>query len=120
MDFVPRYSQPFTLQQATLLDVPILSEEIDRLKNSLQHLRRTQEELVVHIAATSPPDPDLSEAFKENEQVIGSQEERIVILKSALAHKGASNSSHYEPATAESQSSPTAADEFESTVGIHL
>ena len=91
----------------------------------------------MHIAATSPPDPDLSEAFKENEQVMwglqfvsalifspslcrGSQEERIVILKLALAHKGASNSNHYEPATAESQSSPTAAGEFESTVGIHL
>lgn len=44
--------------------------EITRLQNSLLHLRRTQEELAAHIANTSPPDPDLSEAFKENEQVM--------------------------------------------------
>jgi len=124
MDFIPRHSQPFTLDQAVLLDVAIISEEITRLQNSLQHLKRTQTELRDHIAASSSPDPVVVEAITENEDVIGSQEERVVILRLALAHKGVSaNSSHYDltPSqnTTNNSGRPTG-DVVESEEGVHL
>jgi hypothetical protein len=87
MDYTPRHPQPFTLEQAILLDVTILSEgqavsssiyltsaypppEITRLQNSLEHLKRTQEELREHVATSSSPDPDFIEAISENEEVM--------------------------------------------------
>jgi len=109
MDYIPRHSQPFTLEQAILLDVSIISEEITRLQNSLQHLKRTQDELRQHVASTSSPDADFIEATAENEDVIGSQEERVMILKLALAHKGVSmNSGHYDLIPQSSPSGPSA------------
>ncbi|KAI0719598.1 hypothetical protein C8T65DRAFT_44004 [Cerioporus squamosus] len=101
MEYKPRYSQPFTLEEARLLAVPIITEEISRLQNSLSHLQRTQEELKEALTA-SPGDPDLSEAFEENEVVIGSQSERITMLQMVLSEKGIHMSAHYyvQPQTA--------------------
>ncbi|KAI0081722.1 hypothetical protein K474DRAFT_1134288 [Panus rudis PR-1116 ss-1] len=93
MDYQPRYPQPFTLQQAVQLDVPLITEEIARLQNSLQHLRETQEQL--REAIKTDPDPEFTKAIEENEQVIGSQSERISILKMALTEKGIPTSAHY-------------------------
>ncbi|KII95119.1 hypothetical protein PLICRDRAFT_75166, partial [Plicaturopsis crispa FD-325 SS-3] len=96
MNYTPRYAQPFTLEQAILLDVPVITEEIARLENSLARLKSTQEMLREHLSMEeSEPDPELSEALAENELVIGSQEERIGILKIALTHKGITTSAHY-------------------------
>ncbi|KAL1946850.1 hypothetical protein VTO73DRAFT_14954 [Trametes versicolor] len=70
MEYRPRYTQPFTLEEARLLDVPIISEvEITRLQNSVAHLQRTQDELQDALS-TSPGDTDLTEAFEENEVVM--------------------------------------------------
>ncbi|KDQ64585.1 hypothetical protein JAAARDRAFT_28227 [Jaapia argillacea MUCL 33604] len=96
MEYKPRYSQPFTLAEAVLLDIPTITQEITRLQHSLQHLRRTQDELRDYITSSSTPDNDIEEAFAENSQVIGSQEERVGILKVALSHKGIIASSHYD------------------------
>ncbi len=90
MEYRPRYTQPFTLEEARLLDVPIISEgehrpfdassdphrspahcatEITRLQNSVAHLQRTQDELQDALS-TSPGDTDLTQAFEENEVVM--------------------------------------------------
>ncbi|KAI0774232.1 hypothetical protein C8Q74DRAFT_1368732 [Fomes fomentarius] len=69
MEYKPRYSQPFTLDEARQLAVPIIAEEISRLQNSLAHLRRTQDELKDALT-TSTGDIDLTQAFEENELVI--------------------------------------------------
>lgn len=97
MDYAPKYAQPFTFEQATLLDVPVIFEEIARLQNSLQHLKRTQDELQAFVD-DSEKDPDIVQALEENRTVIGSQEERIDMLKMALSHKGVHTGvgSHYE------------------------
>ncbi|RPD67208.1 hypothetical protein L226DRAFT_499201 [Lentinus tigrinus ALCF2SS1-7] len=94
MEYTPRYPQPFTLEEARQLAVPIITEEITRLQNSLTHLRRTQEELKEALT-TSPGDPDLTEAFEENEVVIGSQNERVAMLQIVLNEKGVRMSAHY-------------------------
>ncbi|TRM67725.1 hypothetical protein BD626DRAFT_564638 [Schizophyllum amplum] len=95
MEYRARYNQPFTLAEAVHLDVAIITEEIARLQNSLQHLNETQALLRTHIALES--DPDLQQALNENEQVIGSQNERISILRMALTQKGIpAHSSHYD------------------------
>lgn len=74
----------------------MIDAEIARLQNSLQHLRETQELLAQYIAE-NPDDKDaeMEKAFKENETVIGSQEERIGMLRMALSQKGVNPSSHY-------------------------
>ncbi|KAK0468230.1 uncharacterized protein EV420DRAFT_452831 [Desarmillaria tabescens] len=96
MEYTPRYAQPFTLNQAIQLDIPVITEEIARLQNSLQHLRETQELLGQYITENpDDQDPEIDKAFEENETVIGSQEERIGILRMALAEKGVILASHY-------------------------
>ncbi|KAI0068779.1 hypothetical protein BV25DRAFT_1786088, partial [Artomyces pyxidatus] len=101
--YQPRHSQPFTLAEAVGLDVPIITDEIARLHNSLQHLKETQQELR-QLIQEPEKDPVLLEAFQDNETVItygylgisGSQEERISILNMALVEKGViASSGHY-------------------------
>ncbi|KAL7282378.1 hypothetical protein ACG7TL_003849 [Trametes sanguinea] len=95
MEFRPRYAQPFTLEEARQLAVPIITEEITRLQNSVAHLQRTQQELQEALLAT-PEDPDFAQAYEENEAVVGSQKERISILRMVLAEKGIPMSAHYD------------------------
>ncbi|GBE79698.1 hypothetical protein BKA93DRAFT_758315 [Sparassis latifolia] len=95
MDYKPRFYQPFSLEEAVRMDVSVLTEEISRLQNSIEHLKTTQEEL--KEAMSSTPDPEFTKAVEENEVVIGSQEERISILRVALTEKGVLSSSHYNP-----------------------
>ncbi|KAI9001054.1 hypothetical protein BD414DRAFT_473469 [Trametes punicea] len=95
MEYMPRYAQPFTLEEARQLAVPIISEEITRLQNSLTHLQRTQDELRDALS-TSPDDSDFTQAFEENEVVIGSQRERITILRMVLVEKGVPMNAHYD------------------------
>ncbi|PFH52802.1 hypothetical protein AMATHDRAFT_1845 [Amanita thiersii Skay4041] len=89
MDYKPRYSQPFTFAEAAALDVSIISEEIARLRNSLTHLQETQRILEEEIASQgADADSELTTAFQENKNVIGSQQERISMLQLALHKKG--------------------------------
>ncbi|KAF9008979.1 hypothetical protein BDQ17DRAFT_1349302 [Cyathus striatus] len=60
------------------------------------HLKETQITLQDCISSDSPPDPELTKAMEENEVVIGSQEERISILKMALEEKGVLAGTHYD------------------------
>ncbi|THG95486.1 hypothetical protein EW026_g6182 [Hermanssonia centrifuga] len=60
--------------------------KITRLQNSLGHLKRTQAEL--KEANEESPDEEWVKAMEENADVIGSQEERVSILRMALAEKG--------------------------------
>jgi len=94
MEYRPRYSQPFTLGEAVQLDVSTITEEITRLQNSIRLLKETQSQLEEVI--TSDPDEEFVKAFDDNKLVIGSQEERISILKMALTEKGIHMGSHYD------------------------
>ncbi|KZV76066.1 hypothetical protein PENSPDRAFT_680521 [Peniophora sp. CONT] len=95
MDFHPKYPQPFSLHEAVQLEPGVIADEIARLQNSLKHLKKTQEELH-SFAREDPGDADIREAVDENETTIGSQEERITMLKLALVEKGVIlPSSHY-------------------------
>ncbi|KIM46100.1 hypothetical protein M413DRAFT_441161 [Hebeloma cylindrosporum] len=95
MDYKPRFSQPFTLNEAIGLDVAVITEEMSRLQNSLERLRETQKILQEAISDPGEPDPEIKLAFEENQVVIGSQEERISMLKMALLEKGIVAGSHY-------------------------
>ncbi|KAJ3843389.1 hypothetical protein F5878DRAFT_605042 [Lentinula raphanica] len=99
MEHRPRYNQPFTLSEAILLDVSTISEEITRLQYSIKRLRETQETLKAVIdeaASAETADTEIVQAYQENKDVIGAQEERILILKLALVDKGASSGAHYD------------------------
>ncbi|TFK55974.1 hypothetical protein OE88DRAFT_1722924 [Heliocybe sulcata] len=114
MDYIPRHPQPFTLAEATHLEVPVLTEgsvqssrcltrssetvltEIARLQNSLNHLERTQDELKENMTGSNEEDSVLEEAYMDNSKVIASQKERVTILKMALSNKGIPYSSHYD------------------------
>ncbi|KAF8076489.1 hypothetical protein FPV67DRAFT_1471778 [Lyophyllum atratum] len=136
MDFIPRYAQPFTLAEAVRLDVAVITEEITRLQNSLQHLKQTQTTLQEYIEAESPGDvdPEITQALEENKTVVGSQEERILMLKLALSEKGVHYSSHFDlqpssttPAVLPTSAQPTTTRNASQTLphdedegGIHL
>ncbi|KAJ7228569.1 hypothetical protein GGX14DRAFT_341468, partial [Mycena pura] len=100
MEYKPRYAQPFTLSDARLLGVETITEEIARLQNSLQRLDETQKFLREHVSsaqvAAGEVDSEITKALEENQTVIGSQSERISILKMALADKGILAGSHYD------------------------
>ncbi|KAG6821626.1 hypothetical protein H0H93_000135 [Arthromyces matolae] len=98
MDFIPRYAQPFTYLEALKLDVAVITEEIARLQNSLLHLKHTQAILQECIDAepSTTVDPELTNALEENKTVIGSQEERILLLKLVLTEKGVHYGKHYD------------------------
>jgi len=92
MEYRPKHPQPFSLSDALKFDPATITEEIARLQNSLQHLKRTQDELRPYS-----DDPELLQALQENEAVIASQAERISMLNIALNEKGVvASSTHYE------------------------
>ncbi|KAG8691631.1 hypothetical protein FRC11_014383 [Ceratobasidium sp. 423] len=72
--------------------------EISRLQNSLRVLSSTQKQLQDAMGSEAVPDADLQQAFQENLEVIGSQEERIVMLRKALEAQGAAiaDNPHYQ------------------------
>ncbi|KAK1236473.1 hypothetical protein PQX77_000250 [Marasmius sp. AFHP31] len=103
--------------------------EISRLRNSLQHLRQTQDLLREDIESDPKNvDAEVKAAFEENEQVIPAQEERITILKMALTEKGIVMGKHYDSPESISSAKaaplpsvdPTYEDEDENGPGIHL
>ncbi|KAB5595485.1 TspO/MBR family domain-containing protein [Ceratobasidium theobromae] len=101
--FLPKHAQPFTFEHACQLDPATIAEEISRLQNSLRVLLSTQTQLQDEIAKQNPPDVDLQQAFQENLEVVESQEERIVMLRTALEAQGAAiaDNPHYAIRTQE-------------------
>ncbi|WVQ95157.1 hypothetical protein IAU59_002251 [Kwoniella sp. CBS 9459] len=95
ISFTPRHTQPFTLEEAMQLEVETLVAEINRLRNSIAHLRESQAELNDFLQSEEgQSDPsersgegEISKAVKENEEVISSQNERIALITIALSNK---------------------------------
>ncbi|CED84008.1 hypothetical protein [Phaffia rhodozyma] len=103
--FSPQYNQPFTIEEAFALDPPIITEEISRLQNSIQHLERSNLDLVTFLA--SETDPDVALALQDNKITIATQSERIQILQIALGSKLGIrvSDSHYAPNSIQSLNS---------------
>ncbi|GAA5860657.1 hypothetical protein JCM3774_006242 [Rhodotorula dairenensis] len=117
MDYTPRHAQPVTLAQLRQLEPELLTGEIARLENSMQHLEASNAELRLW-GGLSPVDDDdrtsaaaedfdedskrdFAEAVKENEETIASQRERLTMIRLALEEKigvDATNP-HYERTT---------------------
>ncbi|KAF8709477.1 hypothetical protein RHS03_02931, partial [Rhizoctonia solani] len=120
LTFEPKHTQPFTFEHACQLDAPTISEGDIPTMNSLKVLSSTQKQLQDAMAAETTPDADLQEAYRENLEVIGSQEERIVMLRKALEAQGAAvaDNPHYQvhvhpsslPATPSEIAAPTSRD----------
>ncbi|WVF67464.1 hypothetical protein IAT40_002220 [Kwoniella sp. CBS 6097] len=95
ISFTPRHAHPFTLEEAMQLEVDTLVAEINRLRNSISHLRESQAELNEFLHSDEgQSDPlersgqgEISKAVKENEDVISSQNERIALITIALSNK---------------------------------
>ncbi|OCF32672.1 hypothetical protein I317_06072 [Kwoniella heveanensis CBS 569] len=95
VSFTPRHVQPFTLEEAMQLEVETLVAEINRLRNSIAHLRESQSELNEFLQSEEgQSDPlersgegEISKAVRENEGVISSQNERIALITIALSNK---------------------------------
>ncbi|KAF8681229.1 TspO/MBR family [Rhizoctonia solani] len=98
LTFEPKHTQPFTFEHACQLDAPTISEGDIPTMSSLKVLSSTQKQLQEAMAAETTPDVDLQEAYRENLEVIGSQEERIVMLRKALEARGAAvaDNPHYQ------------------------
>ncbi|KAG1726192.1 uncharacterized protein EDB91DRAFT_1030337, partial [Suillus paluster] len=62
------------------------TSKIARIQNSISYLKRTQEELQEYAE-----DPDVVQVLKEDNEMLSEQHERILMLKLALPHRGASN-----------------------------
>ncbi|KAF4575005.1 hypothetical protein EYR36_006359 [Pleurotus pulmonarius] len=86
-DLRPRYSHPFTLQEAVHFDVSTITEGCSSRSHTSPH------HTVLEEYKDDDPDVELVKAYEENKIVIEAQEERISILQQALSEKGVS--SHY-------------------------
>ncbi|KWU42165.1 hypothetical protein RHOSPDRAFT_5488, partial [Rhodotorula sp. JG-1b] len=127
MDYSPRHAQPVTLAQLRQLEPELLTGEIARLENSLQHLEASNVELRawagIESSAGKPEDGtttttttttdddeqldegskrEFAEAVRENEETIASQRERLTMIRLALEEKVGVDAAnpHYERATA--------------------
>lgn len=83
---------------AVELDVQTLTNEMGRLEDSLSRLVATQTTLKEVIDADdNGADREIVQAYEENEEVIGSQRERVEMIIMALGMKGVSlqSMSHY-------------------------
>lgn len=83
----------WTLIVASLGDHELRAER-DRLQNSIQHLKRSNEELEEFVTE----DEELQEVIDDNNRVIGSQEMRIGVLKAEITKRGISQEEGLEGA----------------------
>ncbi|SCZ88472.1 BZ3500_MvSof-1268-A1-R1_Chr10-2g02970 [Microbotryum saponariae] len=97
----PTYSHPFTLSQAIQLEPALITQEITRLQHSIQHLERSNAELLQYLEEEGP-EAEFESSIRENEVTM--QKERISILRHALQEQiGVDGSNgHYELASARS------------------
>ncbi|EGG01283.1 uncharacterized protein MELLADRAFT_111097 [Melampsora larici-populina 98AG31] len=86
INFKPKYTQPITLDALLELDPGFITAEISRLENSINHLTRSNSDLL--MAEKEEDDAAERKVFvlarEENEDVIESQRERITMMKLAL------------------------------------
>lgn len=86
INFKPKYTQPITLDALLELDPGFITAEISRLENSINHLTRSNSDLL--LAEKEEDDAAERQVFvlarEENEDVIESQRERITMMKLAL------------------------------------
>ncbi|WVN85829.1 uncharacterized protein L203_100981 [Cryptococcus depauperatus CBS 7841] len=92
VSFEPRYSQPFTPEEASHLEVDALVAELLRLINSITQLYSTQDQLKDFLGSKDgEQDPEgqqaAQEAIRENDELIPRQSERIAIISVALINK---------------------------------
>ncbi|KAG0143961.1 hypothetical protein CROQUDRAFT_108843 [Cronartium quercuum f. sp. fusiforme G11] len=84
--FSPKHPQPITLDALMELEPAILSAEISRLENSINHLVQSNTDLL--SAETTENDAEDRQVFedarRENEVVIERQKERITMIQIAL------------------------------------
>ena len=80
------------------LSVPSLYQEVDRLENSIKHLRRSNAELEQHELETEEDTSWVQPTIAENDQVIAKQTRQIELVKLELSGRGvASNTTNPEP-----------------------
>lgn len=86
MEYKARHVQPFTVEQAVLLETAVITSggcksrllchkltyltEIARLQNSLEHLQNTQRQLHENVNSEEHADPILLQALEENKVVM--------------------------------------------------
>lgn len=116
----------WTLIVASLGDHELRAER-DRLLNSIQHLKRSNEELDEFVK----DDTELQEVIDDNNRVISNQEMRIDALKAEITKRGISAEQDKEekgpkieeiddtPTETQTETLPTQTEEPEETV-IHL
>ncbi|KAH9824168.1 hypothetical protein DFH28DRAFT_879529 [Melampsora americana] len=86
INFKPKHIQPITLDALLELDPGFIAAEISRLENSINHLTRSNSDLLM----AEKEEEDVGErqifvlARAENEDVIESQRERITMMRLAL------------------------------------
>lgn len=77
------------------LSTPSLYAEILKLDNSIRHLKRSNEELILH--GESEEDGQWTvDIVKENKDVIAKQEEQIEMVKAEIAERGQSGHAEIE------------------------
>ncbi|GAA5822551.1 hypothetical protein JCM11251_006376 [Rhodosporidiobolus azoricus] len=92
IDYTPKHPQPVTLAQLRQLEPELLSNEITRLQNSIQHLERSNDELREFAGDGGGEDDEVDEeskaefeaAIRENEETIAAQNERLHMIRLAL------------------------------------
>ncbi|POY69888.1 hypothetical protein BMF94_7112 [Rhodotorula taiwanensis] len=100
MDYKPRHAQPVTLAQLRQLEPELLTNEIARLENSVQHLEASNVELKQWAGMTTGAETaeshdevdeetrrEFAEAAHENEETIASQRERLSMIRLVLEEK---------------------------------
>lgn len=82
-----------TAYKATIhqLSVPSLHGELQKLENSVKHLRRSNEELAAHGEAEGTEGSWVFPVIQENEAVIAKQEEQVQLVKEKILEREAQN-----------------------------
>ncbi|GAA5907178.1 hypothetical protein JCM6882_008384 [Rhodosporidiobolus microsporus] len=113
IDYTPKHPQPVSLAALRQLEPELLSNEITRLQNSVQHLERSNDELRAFAAGGGEDDEvdeeskgEFEAAVRENEETIAAQKERLHMICLALEEKVGVDASnpHYNLASPASSS----------------
>lgn len=84
------------------LPIPVIYAKVSELRNSIAHLRRSNQELAAYIAegakqhedgtdgesSIGESDPELTTAISENEEVISRMEERVALAREEVERRG--------------------------------
>ncbi|GAA5989270.1 hypothetical protein JCM11641_003857 [Rhodosporidiobolus odoratus] len=113
IDYSPRHPQPVTLPELRQLEPELLTAEVSRLQNSIQHLEQSNVELGEFAREARDEEGDsegageMDSAREENEGTIAAQRERITMIRLVLEEKigvDASNPHYQLPSSSSSYS----------------